>query len=249
MDSWKFYDIIHRHHTLMNPLDEKKLQDLLELLQLHSQDRVTDIGCGKGEMLIRLAEKNEIKGIGIDKSPYCIREAEKKKRERVPQADLQFLEMDGAQYKPDTRESEDLTMCIGASWIYGGHKKTLKALSQMTKKSGHVMVGEPFWRKNPPLAYLRREKISKNLFSTHQGNVAIGEAMGLEPIYTIVSSDSDWDKYEGLHWYAARDYVNSHPDDPDVKDLLARSSRGRESYLKYERDILGWAVYLFQKIE
>ena len=232
----------------MNPLDETRLEEIFELIPVRSQAAVLDIGCGKGEMLIRLAEKNEITGLGVDKSPYCIREAEKKKAERVPQADLRFVEMDGAQYRPQAEESEDLTMCIGASWIYGGHKKTLKALSEMTKRSGYVMVGEPFWRKPPPQAYLSREKLSRKSFSTHQGNIAIGESIGLDPTYTIVSSESDWDKYEGLHWYAAREYANSHPEDPDVKDLLARNSRARETYLKYERDILGWAVYLFQKV-
>ena len=111
-----------------------------------------------------------------------------------------------------------------------------------------MMVGEPFWRKPPPQVYLKREKLSRNLFSSHRGNVRVGEKLGLEPIYTVVSTESDWDKYEGLHWYAAREYANSHPEDPDVKDLLARNARARESYLNYERDILGWAVYLFQKI-
>ena len=231
----------------MNPLNETRLEELFGLVPIHSRARVTDIGCGKGEMLIRLAEKNEIKGVGIDKSPYCIQEAEEKKRERVPQAELQFLEMDGAEYHPKPEESEDLTMCIGASWIYGGYKKTLKAISRMTRKSGHVMVGEPFWRKTPTRAYLRREKMSQNLFSTHHGNVMIGEKLGLELIYSLVSTEPDWDKYEGLHWYSAREYADSHPDDPDVKDILARNSKARESYLKYQRDILGWAVYLFQK--
>lgn len=247
MDVWKYYDIVHRHHTLMNPLNEKRLEELYTMIPMRSQARVTDIGCGKGEMLIRLAEKREIHGIGIDKSPYCIKQAEKRKLERVPQADLQFLEMDGANYKPEADESEDLAMCIGASWIYGGHKKTLKTLSHMTKRSGYVMVGEPFWKENPPQEYLRREKISKNLFSTHLGNVTMGENLGLDLVYTLVSSDSDWDKYEGLHWYAMREYANSHPEDPDLKDLLARSARDRESYLKHGRNVLGWAVYLFQK--
>ena len=73
MDSWKYFDIIHRYHTLMNPLNEKRLEDLFQLVPIRSHARVTDIGCGKGEMLIRLAEKNQIKGVGIDKSPYCIR--------------------------------------------------------------------------------------------------------------------------------------------------------------------------------
>jgi ubiquinone/menaquinone biosynthesis C-methylase UbiE len=247
MDPWKYYDIIHRHHALMNPVDEEKFDDLIDLLQLPRAARVTDIGCGKGEMLIRLAEKYGIRGIGVDKSPYCIRDAKKRKSERAGQADLQFLEMNGSDYEPKTEELEDLAMCIGASWIYGGYKNTLKALARMTKPLGRVMVGEPFWRKNPPQAYLKSSRLSRRSFNTHEGNVNTGESVGLAPVYTLVSTESDWDKYEGLHWYAAREYAVSHPQDPDLKDILAQDSRARENYLKYERDILGWAIYLFQK--
>jgi ubiquinone/menaquinone biosynthesis C-methylase UbiE len=247
MDSWKFWDIVHQHHTLMNPLDEEKLDELFDLLGLSPGATVTDIGCGKGEMLIRLAKKYRIKGIGVDKSPYCIRDAEKRKSELVPESDLKFLEMDGLGYKPENMESEDLTMCIGASWIYNGYKNTLKALSQMTRSKGRIMVGEPFWKKSPPQTYLRKAKIRKQLFSTHEGNFRIGEAIGLAPLYALVSSEGDWDRYEGLHWFAAREYVVSHPDDPDLKEIQARDTEARETYLHYERDIMGWAIYLFQK--
>jgi cyclopropane fatty-acyl-phospholipid synthase-like methyltransferase len=120
IDRWKYYDIIHQRHSVMNPVDETRLERLYDLLELKPNAMVTDIGSGKGEMLIRLAEKYDAKGLGIDKSPYCVREAEKRKRQRVPQADLRFLEMDGAQYKSETGEYSDLAMCIGATWIYGG---------------------------------------------------------------------------------------------------------------------------------
>jgi SAM-dependent methyltransferase len=247
MDSWKYYDIVHKHHSLMNPVNEERLYELFELLKLRPGARVTDVGCGKGEVLIRLAGKYKIKGVGIDLSPYSVRDAESKRRERVPNADLKILEMDGAHYKPESGKSEDLTMCLGASWIYKGYKNTLKALARMTKPFGYVMAGEPFWRKTPSKAYLKQAGYTRRLFGTHQGNVMAGEAIGLAPVYALVSSESDWDKYEGLHWLAAREYAVSHPDDPDLKDLLARESKDRRIYLNYERDILGWAVYLFQK--
>lgn len=247
MDPWKYYDIIHRYHTLMNPVNDQSFNDLIDLLELPRGARVTDIGCGKGEMLIRLGQKYRIKGVGVDLSPYCISEAKKQKTERVPDADLKFLEMKGSDYKPDTPETDDLTMCIGASWIFDGYKKTLMALSQMTKPLGRIMVGEPFWRKNPPQAYLKKAKLSRRSFNTHRGNVTTGEELGLAPVYALVSSESDWDRYEGLHWYATRECVTSHPDDPDLKEILKRDSEDRQNYLKYERDLLGWAIYLFQK--
>lgn len=248
LNNWKYYDIIHRHHNLMNPVDDHGLGELFRLLHLSHGAQVTDIGCGKGEMLIRLAEEYKINGVGVDLSPYSIRDAKKRKSKRVPRANLRFLQMNGADYKHENAEAEDLTMCIGASWIYGGYINILKTLSRMTKPFGHIMVGEHFWRKTPPKTYLKLEQLSQKSFNTHQDNVSIGGRIGLAPIYALVSSEADWDKYEGLHWFAAREYAISHPQDPDLSDLLARDSRNRESYLRYGRDALGWAIYLFEKI-
>jgi hypothetical protein len=199
-------------------------------------------------MLIRLAEKYDVKGLGIDKSPYCVREAEKRKRQRVPQEDLKFLEMDGAQYKPETGEYSDLAMCKGASWIYGGHRNTARALGGMTRSSGFVMVGEPFWRRKPPQEYLQSEGFSADSFNTHHGNATIGESEGLRLVLTLVSGDEDWDRSEGLHWSAAAEYALAHPEDTDLEELLARDSKERESYLRWGREVLGWAIYLFRKM-
>jgi len=248
MDRWKYYDIVHQRHSVMNPVDETKLGRLYDLLELNPSARVIDIGCGKGEMLIGLAEKYDIKGLGIDKSPYCVREAEKRKRQRVPQADLRFLETDGAHYKPETGESSDLAMCIGATWIYGGYRNTVRALGGMTKSSGFVMVGEPFWRTSPPQEYLQSEGLLADSFDTHHGNVTTGESEGLRLAFTLVSSKEDWNRSEGLHWSAAAEYALAHPEDTDLEELLARDSKERESYLRWGRDTLGWAIYLFRKM-
>ena len=249
MDNWKFYDIIHQHHTVMNPVNEDRLESLYDLLELKQATRVTDIGCGKGEMLIRLAEKYHVKGVGVDKSPYCIREADESRRKRVPRADLKFLEIDGSQYKPEKGETPDLTMCIGATWIYGGYRNTIRALAGMTKPSGFVMVGEPFWRKTPPQEYLKSQELSADSFYTHHGNVATGESEGLRTVYTLVSSEEDWDRYESLHWYAAAEYALAKPGDPDLEELSASVLKERESYLRWGREILGWAIYLFRKMK
>ncbi len=248
MDRWKYYDIIHQRHSLMNPVDETKLERLYDLLELKPNASVIDIGCGKGEMLIRLAEKYDIKGLGIDKSPYCVREAEKGKRQRVPQADVRFLEMDGAHYKAESGESSHLAMCIGATWIYGGYRNTVRALGGMTRSSAFVMVGEPFWRTNPPREYLQSEGLSVDSFGTHHGNATTGESEGLRLVYTVVSSQEDWDRSEGLHWSTAAEYALAHPEDTDLEELLARDSKERESYLRWGRDTLGWAIYLFRKM-
>jgi len=137
-------------------------------------------------------------------------------------------------------------MCIGASWVYGGHRGTLQALKKMTKPGGLIAVGEPFWLKEPSEEYLKAEGIKKEEFGTHYDNVKVGEE-GLICLYTIVSNHDEWDHYETLQWWAVDDYIRANPDDSDNPELLERTRTGKESYLRWGRDTIGWAVYVFRK--
>ena len=244
MDTWKFYDVTHRYHGVCNPTSRAKLDELVALLDLHPGSAALDIACGKGELLTRLAERYEISGIGVDISPYCVADAERKLRERVPGAQIQILNMDGADYKPD--QLFDLAVCIGASWVYKGHRGTLRTLKTMTKPDALILVGEPFWLKEPDDAYLGAESLTRDMFGTHHENVLIGEEEGLFPLYTMVSNQDDWDRYETLQWYAANKYAGDNPDDRDVLEILTRVARSRTNYLRWGRDTLGWAMYLFR---
>ena len=248
MDMWKFFDITHRDHILCNPMSLGKLDQLIKLLPLKPGARVLDIATGKGEFLIRLAEQYpQIRGTGIDFSPYCIAAVRKKHRDRLPDARLEWLEMDGARYVPNTLESFDLVCCIGASWIFGGHRGTLNALRKMAAPESWIVVGEPYWRKEPQKEYVEAIGVTGNDFGTHDQNAEAGREYGLEAVYTLVSSQDDWDRYEGLQWYAAETWADDHRDDPDVETVLKKVRESKSAYLKWGRETLGWAIYVFQK--
>ncbi len=245
MDMWKFYRVTHGYHVVCNPMSTAKLDELIGLLKLNPGAAVLDIACGKGEILTRLAERYEVSGVGVDISPYFVKDTKQKLQERVPIAQIEILNMDGADYSPD--QLFDLAMCIGASWVYQGHRGTLFALKAMTKPGGLILVGEPFWLKEPDDAYLAAENHTRDMFSTHYENVLIGEHDGLLPLYTMVSNQNDWDLYETLQWYAAEKDARDNPDDPNVPEILIRVAHGRTNYLRWGRDTLGWALYLFRK--
>lgn len=247
MDLWKYFDITHREHVLCNPTNVEKIDELITLLRMEPGAKVLEIATGKGEFIIRLVERYEIEGIGVDISPYHISDAENKSKARIPDAHLTFLQMDGANYQAGQPESLDLVACIGASWIYGGHKETLKALKDMAAPGGWVVVGEPHWRQEPDPAYLEAIGEERSSFGTHYENTAAGLDLGLELVYTLVSSQDDWDRYEGLQWYAATEWAERHPHDPDAGELLQRVRVNRASYLQWGRDTLGWSIYVFKK--
>ena len=247
MDRWKYFEITHREHVLCNPMSVEKFEELVALLRLEPGAQVLEIAMGKGEFIIRLAERYKIKGIGIDLSPYFVSDAGEKYKERVPDAQLTFLEMNGADYKPEEPESFDLVACIGASWIYGGHQGTLKALNEMATPGSWVVVGEPYWRQEPVAEYLESIGEERGAFGTHQENAEAGQKIGLELVYTLVSNQDDWDRYEGLQWYTATEWAREHPDDPDVEEVLKQVGKNRENYLKWGRETIGWSIYVFRK--
>jgi SAM-dependent methyltransferase len=252
MDTWKFYDITHRDHLLCNPTSVEKLDELIGLLDLPHGPRILDIASGKGEFLIRIAERfggtdgHGVRAVAIDLSPYCVADVRAAAARRVPAAKLDVLHMDGADYRP-AAGTFDLASCLGASWTFGGFRPTVRFLTDAAKPGGNVVVGEPFWRREPSPDYLSASGLERNEITSHAGNVEAGEAEGLVPWLALVSSENEWDRYETLQWRAAARYAAQHPDDPDVVELLTRVTTGRRAYLDEGRETLGWALYVFSK--
>jgi SAM-dependent methyltransferase len=247
MDRWKYYGITHTDHAVMNPMSLDKTRELVGLLRLPEGGRVVDVACGKAEFLCLVAEAYKVKATGIDLSPYAIEAATQNVRARGLADRIELLHSDGATYQPSAPECLDLASCIGASWVYQDYRGTLEALTKMTRPGGLVLVGEPFWISDPDPDYLKLIGADRNLCGSHAGNVAIGEEVGLTPLYALVASPDDWDRYEGLQWQAAERYAADHPDDPDVEALLRTSRTSRDAYLRWGRDCLNWAIYLFRR--
>ena len=112
---WRFFDITHADHVLCNPLSVAKLDEMIGLLDLWHGQRVIDIACGKGELLVRLVERYGIGGVGVDPRrthPPTLRSARGDTRAR---GGLEVLEIDGAEYRA-SRGRFDLACCLGASW-------------------------------------------------------------------------------------------------------------------------------------
>jgi cyclopropane fatty-acyl-phospholipid synthase-like methyltransferase len=118
VDTWKFYDITHRDHVVCNPTSIGKVDELIALLDLGPEPRVLDIASGKGEFIVRVAERfggssgRGVQGVAVDISPYCIADLRATAVRRIPAAELEILEMDGADYHP-AAGTFDLASCLG----------------------------------------------------------------------------------------------------------------------------------------
>jgi SAM-dependent methyltransferase len=252
MDTWKFYDITHRDHVVCNPTSVEKLDALIGWLDLPTAPRVLDIACGKGELLLRVAARwggpggSGLEAVAVDLSPFVIRDLRESAGRRAPAARIEALVMDGADYRPQPG-SFDMASCLGASWTFGGHRATIRALAAAVRPGGKVLVGEPFWKREPAAEYLESTGMRAGDFGSHEENVQAGVAEELVPWLALVSSGDEWDRYETLQWRATARHAAAEPDDPDLPELVSRVERNRGEYLRWGRNTLGWALYLFGK--
>jgi SAM-dependent methyltransferase len=244
MDLWKFYAVTHARHLICNPLSEQKLDEIIELLALPASARVLDIACGKGEFLRRTALRWACTGVGVDISPFFVADARENMRAAALQPRVDIIEANAKDFAP-AAHTFDVSVCFGASWIWNGFAGTLKALGSFTRPNGVVVVGEPFWRRPPSSEYLEAMNIPRDAYGTHKSNVVTGESLGFALLHSIVSNQDDWDRYEGYQWFGTEQYARQNPGDADAVEILARTRADRDQYLKWGRDELGWAVYLF----
>jgi len=246
MDVWRYFAITHRNHVIMNPLSSEALDGVLELIQLLPGARVLDIGCGKAELILRLARRSGVEAIGIERSPYTAEEARARVRRESMDDRIHIEEMDGAEYagEPGTF---DLASCLGASWIFHGHRSTLRALSRWTRPGGFVLVAEPFWRASPDPEYLSSQELRADEFGSHASNVEDGVTEGLIPLFARAAEATEWDRYEALQWHAAEEWARENPADPDVVEVLRRIRESRRAFLRWGRDCVGDGLYLFRK--
>ncbi len=233
----RYFVVAEREHELQNPISEEKLLLLGARLALGPETRVLDVASGRGGPAVLLAREYGCTIRGIEIAPEFHAVAVER-AEAAGVSDLVTFEL-GEASETDLGGGHDVAMCLGASFVWGSLAGTLDALEPVVRPGGHVVVGEPFWRKLPlPADYDDRD----GPFTTLEGTVSIFESGELRVVSVIASSEDDFDRYETLHWQAVETWLAENGSDPDAADIRSRHDRYKRTYLRFGRDYLGWAV-------
>src|SRR3954468_20812624 len=78
MDRDEISAITHGARPFHNPLDPARIDEAIDRLELGPGARVLDVGCGPGELLVRIAERTGAGGPGIARSQHVIGEARRR---------------------------------------------------------------------------------------------------------------------------------------------------------------------------
>ncbi|MBA2643625.1 MAG: class I SAM-dependent methyltransferase [Actinobacteria bacterium] len=234
----RYFVVAESSHELQNPTSAEKLLRLGRRLSLGSGSRVLDVASGRGGPAVLLAQEFGCTIEGIELRPEFHAVAV----ERAAAAGLServTFELADARHHGLPDAAFDAVLCLGASFVYGGLAGTLDVLEPAVRPGGHVVVGEPYWRRLPlPVEYEDRSEP----FTTLEGTVDIVESGGLSAVSVIASSEDDWDRYETLHWSTIERWLAENRQDPNAAGIRAQHDQAKRNYLRFQRDYLGWAM-------
>jgi Methyltransferase domain len=240
MRTW-WHAVVESEHELMNPTSADKIRLLGARLGLGPESHVLDIASGRCGPALVLAREFGCRLTCVERAPEFLAAA----RERIAEAGLEdrieLVEADAGTFEPGRY---DAALCLGATFVYGGLVPTLDRLRAAAPLLG---VGEPYWRTWP----LPPEPDSDADRRTDEGEwlplaetVERAESTGVHVLSLIASSEDDWDRYESLHWLTLDRWLEENPDHPQAEEFRARGAADRGRYLRWERAVMGWAIFV-----
>ncbi len=253
MNRDRFSFIAHTHRAICNPLSFDKLDGVIARLELPENAAAIDIGCGKAELLIRLAHAwghrgdRGVRAVGVERSPLFAADAQRRVNDAGFAEHIAIHETDAlAWLNANPAQRFDLACCTGSLHALGGYEPTLRTLLDRLNPAGWLLIAEGFWAKPPAPEYLKFLGDDESQFTTHAGNIERAIALGLTPHFAATATTDEWDDYEWTYSSTIESHVRENPDDPDASEMLARIRPWREAYLTWGRETLGFGVYLFR---
>ncbi|MFK8003989.1 MAG: cyclopropane-fatty-acyl-phospholipid synthase family protein [Polyangiales bacterium] len=230
--------------TYWGPIRPERMEAIFDLVLLSPESRVLDLGCGRGEILARLAERFESNVVGVDRSEAAIALARRQLQARAPKTDSELMVLDVAEFKP--AEPFDLVSWVGGPYVGENFESTLATLTSWTRHGGYVLVGHGFWDHEPPTDYLDASGIDKGEFGGRLDTMTRGREAGLTLLYSSVSSRDEWDAFEGRILFNWEEHCRLGASDEDRR-TLERKRAWNDLQQRWGRTAMGFGLYLFRR--
>lgn len=245
-DPRKFTIIAHGDLPLWNPVTPEHIDTWVDGLGLSAGSRILDVGCGRAEFLLRTVERSGCQGTGVDHLIPVV-DAARTEAARRGLGDRIVLHGESFDRERFDDDSFDLIACIGATHAVSDFEQALRVLAPLARPGGHLLVGEGYWRQDPPPEYLAFLGAEPDELLTHEGNLAIARSLDLEVVRSHRATDAEWSRYEDTYHDNVQRYVAENPQDPESGAMKLRIDNWREAYLRWGRDTLGFGLYLLRR--
>ena len=228
---------------ILNPFDAGKLAALGRALKLAQGTSILDLCSGKGELLCTWARDHGVVGTGVDISTAFTAAASQRAAELGVADRVRFVHGDAAAYVSD--EWVDVAACVGATWIGDGVPGTLEILARRLRPGGMALVGEPYWRIDPPdqTTVEGCDATTRDDFRDLPGLVGLFGEQGWDVVEMVLADQDSWDRYAAAHWLNLRRWLDDNPDDPLADELRRELTEDPLRHVRFRREYLGWGVF------
>lgn len=232
--------------TYWGPLSVARMEHVLTLLDLPAGAAALDVGCGRGELLVRLAERRAVRATAVDRSEAALALVRQAFAARCPELAPVCVASDASALRLD-EGAFDLVIWLGGPYIGPSFETTVAALRAWTRPGGTLLIGHGFWASPPPEDYLSATGIDAAELCAHRENLLGFERADLTLLYTCTSSRDEWDAFEGRILYNQERHAEAHPDAPGVAEMIARKRAWNLAQQRWGRDVMGFGLYLLRK--
>lgn len=220
---------------------------MIERLAAAGPADALDIGCGWGELLLRLLEAEPgAKGVGIDINAEDLARGRALAEERGLADRVAFVEESAL---GTDRGPVDAILCLGSSQALCDPElphdpaAALRELRRLVRPGGRVVLGEGFWERTPTEADLAGMWPGASAGDHHSLGALVDLAIeaGFRPAWIETASAEEWEEFESGYRYDTEVWLAAHPDHPLAAETRERVDAQRSGWLNGYRRVLGMA--------
>ena len=233
--------------TFHGPLSEARAARLVSRLARTSPATVLDLGCGWGELLLRILDAVPgAVGTGIDLSRADLDRGQGNAATRGLADRVAFIEESAV---GTARGPADLVLCVGYSHVLSDAKPprhtvdALHALRRLVNPGGRVLLGEGFWEHPPSPAEVAAMWPGMTARDHYDlaGLVDLAISAGFRPEWIETADLDEWDDFESGVGADVEGWLAAHQGHPQAAAIRQRADDRLSIWLRGSRGRLGLA--------